>query len=259
MRQQRYLKKWFCPEIDPIFYLRCMQLFYMPSIEEGLCALPEGEARHATQVLRKRVGDVLDIVDGKGGWYKGEIIAAAKKSCTIQATLRQQEPLRGNPSIVMAVSPTKNNERFEWFLEKATELGVDEIVPLQCKRTERSKIRLDRYEKVLVSAMKQSLQAWLPRLHPLTPLKEWLQQLQATKQRYVGWCDEVGQEALSKQYMAGEDVIILIGPEGDFTEEEIEMSRMTGYMPMTLGANRLRTETAAIAALHTIKVLNALR
>ncbi|MEL7221666.1 MAG: RsmE family RNA methyltransferase, partial [Bacteroidota bacterium] len=179
-----------------------MQLFYLPPVETNIISLPSEEARHAVQVLRKQVGDQLDLVDGKGGWYKGTIIAASKKQCQLQLELVKQEKARAAYRLIMLVSPTKSNERFEWFLEKATEIGVDEIVPIKCTRTERPRIRHDRYEKVLVSAMKQSLQAWLPKLHEFTSFQDALQLTSDLQQKYIGWCDDIVDQALIKKYSA---------------------------------------------------------
>jgi 16S rRNA (uracil1498-N3)-methyltransferase len=233
-----------------------MQLFYISQIDTDLIELPSEEARHAVQVLRKQVGDQLDLVDGKGGWYKGTIVEAGKKRCQLSVQLIRQEEKRANYRIIMAVSPTKSNERFEWFLEKATEIGVDEIIPIQCKRTERPRIRIDRYEKVLVSAMKQSLQAWLPTLHPLVSFDEAIKLTKALPEKYIGWCDEGVESALIKNYAPPADVCIFIGPEGDFTATEIAFARAEDFHPIKLGPNRLRTETAALAATQLIAFMN---
>lgn len=233
-----------------------MQLFYIPEIETNNITLPSEEARHAIQVLRKQPGDQLDIVDGKGGWYKGTIIAASKKHCQLNVELVKQEEERAAYRLIMLVSPTKSNERFEWFLEKATEMGVDEIIPIKCTRTERPRIRHDRYEKVLVSAMKQSLQAWLPKLHEFTTFKEALQLISEVPQKYIGWCDELVDQPLIKLYSSQEDVCVFIGPEGDFTASEIESAQENNVVPISLGANRLRTETAALTATQLIAFMN---
>jgi 16S rRNA (uracil1498-N3)-methyltransferase len=235
-----------------------MQLFYVPEMTTGLVELPETEARHAVQVLRKRVGDQLDLVDGEGRFFRGEIVAAGKKNCRLDVKLVRATARRADYRLRIAISPTKTNDRFEWFLEKATEIGVDEIIPLACQRTERPRIRLDRYEKVVVSAMKQSLQAWLPRLHPLTSFTDFVDTLEDEEQGFIGWCDEQVHTPLAEVYQAGRDVCILIGPEGDFTAEEVELARQHDFLPVTLGPNRLRTETAGIAAAQMIQVLCAM-
>ncbi len=236
-----------------------MQLFFIPQIDQEIIDLPAEEARHAVQVLRKRVGDELDIVDGKGGWYRGLITEVSKRSCTVQLTQTRQESQRAAYHLTMAVSPTKSNDRFEWFLEKATEIGVDTIIPLQCSRTERPKVRIDRYEKVLVSAMKQSLQAWLPELKELTPFAKVIQQFREDQATFIGWCNEEVKSPLVDNYQAPTNVLILIGPEGDFTDEEVQTARAQGSQPITLGPTRLRTETAALVATQSIALLNQMK
>lgn len=260
---QHYLEKKCCPEkrqrysiLINSLVLRTMQLFFIPQIREEITDLPAVEARHAVQVLRKREGDILDVVDGKGGWYQATIIETSKRTCSVQMKKIRQEERRARYHLTMAVSPTKSNERFEWFLEKATEIGVDTIIPLQCKRTERPKIRLDRYEKVLVSAMKQSLQAWLPELKPMTPFNQVMTQFQENGARFIGWCDETVKNPLLSNYQAPSSVCILIGPEGDFTPEEVKLAQENNCLPITLGPTRLRTETAALVATQTIALLN---
>ncbi|MCB0636712.1 MAG: 16S rRNA (uracil(1498)-N(3))-methyltransferase [Lewinella sp.] len=233
-----------------------MQLFYVPQLETGILELPSEEARHAVQVLRRRMGDVLDLVDGRGGWFKGTILEAEKRRCTLEVALFRREPQRRAYQLTMAVAPTKNNDRYEWFLEKATEIGVDRIVPLYCAHAERTKVRLDRWEKVLVAAMKQSLQAWLPVLTEPVPFTEFSVHGSGSAQRYIGWCDESVETVLADNYQAGRDVCIMIGPEGDFSAPEVELARQHGWQPMTLGPNRLRTETAAVVAVHTVALVN---
>ena len=233
-----------------------MQLFFAPNINVGLYELSKEEARHAVQVLRKKAGDVLDFVDGKGGWYQGVISTASKRSCLVEVEQLEQEEKRMPYRLTMLVSPTKSNDRFEWFLEKATEIGVDVIVPLKCQRTERPRIRKDRYEKVLVSAMKQSLQAWLPKLEDFQTLNEFYKDFDGKQHSFVAWCEEDQQNTLWDNYQAGKDVFVFIGPEGDFTNEEVQMIISNGGKPVSLGKNRLRTETAAIFATQTISLLN---
>ncbi|RME97942.1 MAG: 16S rRNA (uracil(1498)-N(3))-methyltransferase, partial [Bacteroidetes bacterium] len=198
------------------------------------------------------------VVDGKGRFFRGQIVEAGKKSCILDLKLVRSLEQRADYHLRVAISPTKTNERFEWFLEKATEIGVDEIFPLACQRTERPRIRLDRYEKIVRSAMKQSLQAWLPQLHPLTPLTDFIQTLSSSEQGYMGWCDKTVNTPLWTQYQAPHDVCILIGPEGDFTSDEVAVAQEAGFKPVTFGPNRLRTETAGVVATQLIQTLNAI-
>lgn len=234
-----------------------MQLFYDPDLHAGTFELREEEARHAVQVLRKKTGDVLDLVDGKGGWYQGEVVATGKKTCTLQVTLLRQESQRADHRLIIAIAPTKSGDRYEWFLEKATEIGVDAIQPLVTEHSERRKIRPDRLEKVLESAMKQSLQAWLPELLPLRTLKEVVETAE-TEVRLLAWIDEHVNSPLGNNYAPGKDVCILIGPEGGFADREAEHAIKAGFLPISLGPNRLRTETAGVVAVQLICGINFL-
>lgn len=234
-----------------------MQLFYTTDIQGNQAHFSEVEARHAVQVLRHKVGDRLNFVDGQGTFYEGEIIETGKKRC-ILSILSREESYKQRPfHLTIAIAPTKNINRLEWFLEKTTELGIDTIIPIQCQHSERGKLRLDRLEKVLLSAMKQSLKAQLPKLEPLTPFKKLLQRTDLPHQKYIAHCAEGEKELLGKKYSAGEDVMILIGPEGDFSEQEIQSALSHGFLPTSLGDNRLRTETAGIAACSILNYLNS--
>lgn len=234
-----------------------MQLFYTTDIQEDLAYFSEVEARHAVQVLRRQVGDVLHFVDGKGTLYQGKIIETGKKKCVLSILSRQ---VAYNPRpfhLTIAIAPTKNINRLEWFLEKTTELGIDTIIPIQCQHSERGKLRLDRLEKVILSAMKQSLKAQLPVLEPLVPFGKLIQRSDLPKQKYIAHCAEGERSLLGEKYTAGEDVMVLIGPEGDFSQQEIAVALSNGFLPTTLGNNRLRTETAGIAACGILNYLNS--
>lgn len=234
-----------------------MQWFYTNKIEGDFAELNEVEARHCLQVLRKKVGDPITFVDGLGGYYEGQLEETAKKSCTIRIVKKvvPYQPLPVN--IHIGIAPTKNISRFEWFLEKATEIGIGEITPLLCQRSERKKIRADRLEKVLLSAMKQSLKAHLPRLNPLTSLQSFLQgTFSDGDNHYIAHCGNGFKNHLKDLYLPGRNVTILIGPEGDFSEEEVEEARAVGFKEISLGSSRLRTETAGLAACHIVNLLN---
>lgn len=240
-------------QLVALTYLYVMQLYYLPEATEGLVELPEAEARHAIQVLRHGVGDTLDLVDGRGGWYRGTIVGAGKRNCQLQLERQRQEERRAPRRITVGIGPTKQVERFEWFLEKATELGVDRIVPLLCAHNERRRLRLDRAEKVLVAAMKQSLQAWLPQIDELTPFADFVATA-GPAARFIAWIDETVTQHLVHTYHGSEDVVLLIGPEGDFAPAEVALARDNGFTAVSLGSNRLRTETAGIAAVHTVNL-----
>jgi 16S rRNA (uracil1498-N3)-methyltransferase len=222
-----------------------MHLFHCPDLGAGTVPLPDEEAHHALHVLRLRAGSTVGLLDGKGGFAEAELTTVDKKQCLATVIRRDQAGPERTARIHIAVAPTKQMERFEWFLEKATELGVDRITPLQTQRTERTKLRHDRLERVLVGAMKQSQRRWLPQLDPLTPLAELAHT--ACAQRFFGWCEGERVE-LARNYNPEKDALIAIGPEGDFTPEEAGMLTANGFRAVSLGASRLRTETAALAA-----------
>ncbi len=233
-----------------------MQLFYTTNIQSDLAYFNEEEARHIVQVLRHQVGDTLHFVDGLGTYYQGEIIEARKKKCTLSILHREPAYKQRNFKLQIAIAPTKNISRYEWFLEKATEIGIDQIIPIQCERSERSRLRLDRLEKVLLSAMKQSLKATLPTLLPLSPLREVLENPDLPELRLMAHCAEGEKTLLGENYQAGQDVLVLIGPEGDFSPAEVELALQQGFHPISLGSSRLRTETAGITACSILNYLN---
>lgn len=238
-------------------------LFYSKNIKDGFVHLDEEESRHLATVLRRKVGDHLRVTDGKGFFYEAELVEMGKKQALARIVAQHQEAPMRKARIHMAVAPTKMMERFEWFLEKATEIGVDEITPLCCKRSERDTVRYDRMEKILISAMKQSMRATLPILHDLLPFHKLVSQYQENTQKgevinaYLPWIGTTPQPHLNHIFDATHDALILIGPEGDFSPEEVELAIKSGIKPVSLGDARLRTETAAIFAL-SIAVLRGL-
>jgi len=235
-----------------------MFLFYPVKIEGDYAIFSEEEARHCLHVLRKRVGEPITFVDGRGGWYEGLIDEAGKRHLTAKIQSKKLEVGKRGFRLHIAVAPTKNIDRFEWFLEKATELGIDEITPLICEHSERTKIRPDRLEKVLLSAMKQSLRAYLPKLNELTRFDKFLKLDNANLSgtRFIAHCRDENLPHLFGNCKPGIDVTILVGPEGDFSLPEIEMANRHGFQNTGLGKARLRTETAAIAACHIINLIN---
>jgi len=233
-----------------------MQLFYDPNLKPGIHALRDEEARHAFQVLRRRVGDKLDLVDGKGGWFTAEVQAISKRECLIMVKELRRETTRAGHQVTLLVAPTKNIDRFEWVLEKATEIGVDRIQPILTEHSERKRIRPDRLGRILESAMKQSLRAWLPELADLLPLQQALALAPASDVRLLAYLGRKETPLLLNNYQRGASVSIAVGPEGGFSPEEAGLAQSLGYHFVSLGPNRLRTETAAIAAVHTIEQLN---
>lgn len=226
-----------------------MQLFYSKNLEGDRIELDPENARHAIKVLRAKVGDELHFTDGKGKLVNARIAELGSKNCVIE-TISSENLERRKPTLTMAVAPTKNIARFEWMLEKATEIGVERIVPIICARSERKVIKFERLEKILVSAMKQSQRAWLPKLSEAVSFKTFIDQ-ELIGKGYIGWMDEVEPAHLKDALDPEKETTILIGPEGDFTPEEVELAKAKSYQPISLGTSRLRTETAAIVACHT--------
>ncbi len=233
-----------------------MNLFYSTNIEDGLAVLDAVEARHCTQVLRKKVSDAIVVVDGKGGWYEGIIEEIGKKSCVISIQKEEQAYQKRSEYLHIAIAPTKNIDRLQWFLEKATEIGIDEITPILCARSERKVIRIDKLEKVLITAMKQSLKAYMPKLNPLTKYADFVKNTGTSTQKMICHCAYDENIHLKENYTIGNDVLIMIGPEGDFSDKEVELALANGFKSTGLGKNRLRTETAGVVACHTINLIN---
>ncbi len=223
-----------------------MHLFHCPDLIAELIELPEDEAHHAMSVLRLKIGDRIGLLDGKGVSARANLIEVGKRRVVAEVLERTQHTPERVSRIHLAVAPTKQIDRYEWFVEKAVEIGVDRITPLITTRSERSKLRVDRLQRVAVSAMKQSQRTWLSQIDE--PIK--LNELIATTrpaQRYFGWC-EGERTSLMNAYAPTNDVLLLIGPEGDFTIEEADHLRNEGFRAVSLGEARLRTETAALAA-----------
>lgn len=227
-----------------------MHVFYTPDIQIK-AELPEEEAQHCIRVLRLTTGDEITLTDGKGCFYRAEISAATNKRCmvTILETIGQDPLWEGHLHIAMG--PTKNMDRNEWFAEKATEIGMDELTFLNCRYSERKVIKTERIEKILVSAMKQSLKARLPKLNPMIDFDKFIEQ-KFDGQKFIAHCYEGEKPLLKDVFKRGEDALVLIGPEGDFSEEEVKKALDKGFAPISLGKSRLRTETAALVACHTL-------
>lgn len=229
-----------------------MILFYTTDIQNDTATFHDEEAHHCTQVLRKRVGDQVTFIDGKGWFYEAEIISITKKISILQITNRWEDTNHWDTPIHIAIAPTKNIDRFEWFLEKVTEIGINTITPLLCEHSERKNIRLDRLEKILVAATKQSLKASLPVLNDLTPFSEFIQSQPLDKQQFIAYLGEVANPHLKDAYQQKEAVTVLIGPEGDFSPQEIQKALAQGFKGVSLGNSRLRTETAGVVACHIL-------
>lgn len=229
-------------------------IFYCPEISAN-CTLSEDESTHCIKVLRKKEGDLIFITDGKGHFFDTKIIDAHPKRCMVDIINVVDYSKSWNNNVHIAFAPTKNLDRIEWFAEKATEIGIDCLTPLLCRFSERKELKLPRIEKILISAMKQSQKACLPQINPMTSLDEFIKQ-PFNGQKYIAHCYEQQKELLKKRYQTDRDVLILIGPEGDFSEQEVDSAIRYGFEPISLGNSRLRTETAALFACATIQLLN---
>lgn len=231
--------------------------FYSPDIEETL-RLPESDSQHCCRVLRMQPGDTVTVVDGKGNRFLCRLLDNHTKHTAVAIERKEHVPLIWFNNITVMVAPTKHMDRMEWLVEKLVEIGVNRIVPVKCRFSERKDINRERLEKIAVSAMKQSLKATLPVITEMTPLKQAVETYDAN-QLFVGYCDkDTPRQLLSHTYKADTDVNLLIGPEGDFSTDEIHFLLDKGYIPVTMGDNRLRTETAALVAVTTCHILNQL-
>jgi 16S rRNA (uracil1498-N3)-methyltransferase len=232
-----------------------MHLFYTPDIATTL-ELPQDEAAHAIRVLRLAEGSEVMLTDGKGSFYRAEIDMISGKRCYVRivGTITPDPLWRGHLHLAMA--PTKNMDRIEWFAEKATEIGFDELTFLDCRFSERRVVKTERVEKILVSAMKQSLKPTLPMLNGMTPFDKFVSQ-PFEGQKFIAHCYEGEKEALLQALQPGENALVLIGPEGDFSPEEVQKAMTYGFRPITLGRSRLRTETAALVAVHMMNIVNS--
>jgi 16S rRNA (uracil1498-N3)-methyltransferase len=231
-----------------------MILFYAPDIQHQP-ELPEQESQHCVKVLRKQAGDTIDVTDGQGRFYTAQITEANPRRCRLQLKETILAPPPCPVQIELAVAPTKNADRMEWLAEKATEIGINSLAFLKTRYSERKALNLDRIRKILIAAMKQSEKAFLPNLQDLTAFEAFVQQPFAG-QKFIPHCNAGPKPLLSQACPKGKNARILIGPEGDFSEEEVTLALAQGYQAVSLGETRLRTETAAWVACHTIHLLN---
>ena len=229
-----------------------MHQFYAPDIEQATF-LPEEESLHCTKVLRLTDGTFISISDGKGTRFVASIVHANHKQTFVKIVEKVHVTRNESRLTHIAIAPTKNKDRMEWFVEKATEIGIDIITPVFCHLSERKSISAERLEKIAIAAMKQSQRAYLPILNTSLSLHELLKQV-TEKQRFIAHCYEEERTLLQNVYKPDGNAIVLIGPEGDFTHEEIAEALQHGFLPVSLGNNRLRTETAGIVACHTMQL-----
>lgn len=232
-----------------------MHIFYTPDIASAHYTLNEEESKHCSKVLRLGVGDVVQLIDGRGGFYEAEISSVSKKHVDLKVISSQQDYGKRNHHLHIAVAPTKNIDRLEWFLEKATEIGIDEITPIICDRSERRVVKEERLDKVITSAVKQSLTAYHPRLNPTMALADFLNK-GTSANKLIAHCMDGDKTYARDLVQPRQSYVVLIGPEGDFTAAELELALQNGYKPVTLGQTRLRTETAALYACFELNYIN---
>lgn len=230
--------------------------FYAPDIATNP-VLPEVESQHCVKVLRTQPGDMVEVVDGAGFLYRCRMVDPHPKRALVEVMERVGQPLSWSAQITIAIGPTKHMDRMEWLVEKLVEIGVNRIIPIRTCYSERKEIKQERLQKIAVSAMKQSLKAVLPEILPMTPISEVLTADYGSVQKFMAYCDpDIPRVGLVDAYTPGSDALILIGPEGDFSKEEINAALGNGFAPVTFGENRLRTETAALYGCTAIHVLN---
>jgi len=232
-----------------------MHLFYISNLDSDLVELPKEESQHCTRVLRLTNGDEIHLADGNGQMCRASIVNADGKACLVRITDRRHEYQKRDYRLHIAVAPTKNLSRMEWFLEKAVEIGIDELTPLVCAHSERDTLKVERLEKIAVSAMKQSLKAYKPTINEPVNINKFLQ-TPDDGQKFIAYCDGDTRVSLKEAYTPHSNAVVLIGPEGDFSATEIGAAFAAGYKPITLGNSRLRTETAALATCFFINFMN---
>lgn len=233
-----------------------MQLFYLPDLskENKTANFSKEESKHIFKVLRKNIGDNINITNGKNILFQGSISSISKNNCeVIIDQVVDKTPLPY--SLHLGISLLKSNDRFEWFLEKANEIGITEITPLICDRTEKKYLNENRLNKILISSMKQSLKTYLPKLNPVSTLKNFIEN-KNNSDLFIAHCNDSEKKTLIKSIKPKSSSLILIGPEGDFTEKEVEACNLKNYINVSLGNARLRAETAGIVACHTFSIAN---
>jgi 16S rRNA (uracil1498-N3)-methyltransferase len=236
--------------------MNIMQVFYAPDISGQSYTLDQNESKHVVRVLRMNRGAQVRLIDGKGNLYEGIIEEPDQKKCLIEIKSVIRDFEKRNYQLHIAISPLKNPERFEWFVEKAVEIGIDKITPLICKNTEKPGIKADRLRNIIISAMKQSLKAKEPVLNSIKTFEDFINDEHEGKLMIAHCFGDIERKKISEVYHRGENAVILIGPEGDFSREEVEETMSNYFTHIHFGTSRLRTETAGIAACHSIYFIN---
>jgi 16S rRNA (uracil1498-N3)-methyltransferase len=234
-----------------------MHIFYTPDITGKNYFLDENESKHCLRVLRLKKGDEINLVDGIGGFYTAQIAGDNLKSCELEIKKVLHDFEKRSYHFHLAIAPTKNPDRLEWLVEKAVEIGIDEFTPVICEHSERKKLNIDRLERIAVAAMKQSVKAYKPLINEATSFKSLISRADS-QIKLIAHCEELSGKTINKFYQDGKSVVCLIGPEGDFSKNEIDAAAKAGFEGITLGKSRLRTETAGLVVCHTIYFLNQL-
>jgi 16S rRNA (uracil1498-N3)-methyltransferase len=235
-----------------------MHVFYSPGAINGNLFLDKTESRHCIRVLRLKKNEIINLIDGKGGLYEARIISENPDKCEVQVIKQIENKNKRNFYLHIAIAPTKSNDRFEWFIEKATEIGIDEITPLICSRSERRTIKTERLKNIIISSMKQALIAQAPKINKIRTFREFISDPGITGlSRYICHCQQGPRRNLKKVYIPESDVVGVIGPEGDFTADEIDFAEKNKFQSVSLGNNRLRTETAGVVICQILNFLNS--
>lgn len=234
-----------------------MHLFYTPDITTNTYTLNEEESKHCVRVLRLNEGDKIQLIDGVGGFYEAEIIDNNPKRCSVKIIEQKKEVGKRNWQLHIAIAPTKSMDRLEWFVEKATEMGIDEVSLINSNNSERNIVKTERIQKVTISAIKQSLKAYLPKINEVVDYKKFIASAKDFKgEKFIAHCQSAGLPHIKSKYSPKQNALVLIGPEGDFTLEEVKFALDNGFKEISLGESRLRTETAALYACAALNVLN---
>lgn len=234
-----------------------MHLFYTPDITTDTYTLNEEESKHCVRVLRLNEGDKIQLIDGVGGFYEAEITDNNPKRCSVKIIVHKKEVGKRNWQLHIAIAPTKSMDRLEWFVEKATEIGIDEVSLINSNNSERNIVKTERIQKVAISAIKQSLKAYLPKINAVVDYKKFIASKKDFKgEKFIAHCQSAGLPHIKSKYSPKQNALVLIGPEGDFTIEEVKFALENGFKEISLGESRLRTETAALYACTALNVMN---
>lgn len=234
-----------------------MQLFFSENASlKTTIFLDKDESKHCVKALRKKIGNTINITNGKGQLFEAVLLNEDMNKCMLEIVRELEISFVKKYKLTVAISPLKNPDRFEWFIEKATEIGIDKIIPIICEHTEKSSIKIERLNKIALSAMKQSLKCTLPEISNPVKISEFLNSNFSTNHKFIAWCETTKEKLLIDSLVKTNEVVLLIGPEGDFTASEVDLAIEKGFLPISLGNSRFRTETAGVLACHTVFLVN---